>query len=70
MAGSVNKVILIDNLGADPEVRSLPSGDPVVNLSLATNRKWTDRDSGDRVASWWGVVCRTRSPRSTARSSR
>ncbi len=48
MAGSVNKVILIGNLGADPEVRSLSDGSPVVNLSLATNRRWTDSASGER----------------------
>jgi len=48
MSGSVNKVILIGNLGADPEVRSLSDGSPVVNLSLATNRRWTDQASGER----------------------
>lgn len=48
MAGSVNKVILIGNLGRDPEVRSLSDGSPVVNLSLATNETWTDRASGER----------------------
>jgi single-strand DNA-binding protein len=40
MAGSVNKVILIGNLGKDPEVRRLNSGDPVVNLSVATSESW------------------------------
>ena len=48
MTGSVNKVILLGNLGNDPEVRSLSDGSPVVNLSLATNRRWTDRASGER----------------------
>ena len=48
MSGSINKVILIGNLGADPEARSMPSGDPVVNLRLATNETWTDRASGER----------------------
>ncbi len=58
MAGSVNKVILIGNLGADPEVRSLSSGDPVVNLRLATNETWTDRASRERRerTEWHRVV--------------
>ena len=58
MAGSVNKVILIGNLGADPEVRSLSSGDPVVNIRLATNETWTDRASGERRerTEWHRVV--------------
>ena len=48
MAGSVNKVILIGNLGRDPEVRTLPSGDRVVSFSLATTESWRDRNSGER----------------------
>ena len=48
MAGSVNKVILIGNLGADPEVRSFPSGGRVCNLRLETSESWKDRDSGER----------------------
>ncbi len=48
MAGSVNKVILIGNLGRDPEVRRLPSGDPVVNLRIATSESWRDKQSGER----------------------
>ena len=48
MAGSVNKVILVGNLGKDPEVRSLPNGDKVCNLSLATSETWRDRNSGER----------------------
>ena len=48
MAGSVNKVILIGNLGRDPEVRQLPSGGKVANLSLATSESWRDRNSGER----------------------
>ena len=48
MAGSVNKVILIGNLGRDPEQRNLNDGSPVVNLSLATSERWTDRASGER----------------------
>ena len=48
MAGSVNKVILIGNLGADPEIRSLNSGDKVCNLSVATSDTWKDKQSGER----------------------
>jgi single-strand DNA-binding protein len=48
MAGSVNKVILIGNLGKDPESRRLPSGDPVVNLRVATTETWRDKQSGER----------------------
>ena len=45
---SVNKVILIGNIGKDPEVRYLPSGDAVANLTLATSENWTDKASGDK----------------------
>ena len=45
---SVNKVILIGNIGKDPEVRYLPSGDAVANLTLATSENWTDKTSGDK----------------------
>ena len=48
MAGSVNKVILIGNLGADPEVRSFPNGGQVCSLRLATSETWKDRNSGER----------------------
>jgi len=48
MAGSVNKVILIGNLGRDPEVRSFPSGGKVVNLRIATSETWKDRNTGER----------------------
>ena len=48
MAGSVNKVILIGNLGADPEVRNFPNGGKVCNLSLATSENWKDRNTGER----------------------
>ena len=48
MAGSVNKVILVGNLGKDPEVRRMTSGDPVVNLSIATSESWRDKASGER----------------------
>src|ERR1700753_3404040 len=58
MAGSVNKVILIGNLGADPEVRSLPSGGKVVNLRVATTDTWRDKNSGERKekTEWHRVV--------------
>lgn len=48
MAGSVNKVILIGNLGADPEVRTFSNGGKVVNLRIATSETWKDRNSGER----------------------
>ncbi|MEQ9640810.1 MAG: single-stranded DNA-binding protein [Alphaproteobacteria bacterium] len=48
MAGSVNKVILVGNLGRDPEVRHTQNGDPIVNLNLATSESWRDRQSGER----------------------
>ena len=48
MAGSVNKVILIGNLGADPEVRSFQNGGKVCNLSLATSETWKDKNTGER----------------------
>jgi single-strand DNA-binding protein len=48
MAGSVNKVILVGNLGRDPEVRSFPNGGKVVNLRIATSETWRDKASGER----------------------
>ena len=48
MAGSVNKVILVGNLGRDPEVRSFPNGGKVCNLRLATSENWRDKQSGER----------------------
>lgn len=48
MAGSVNKVILIGNLGRDPEVRSFQNGGKVCNLTVATSETWRDRNSGER----------------------
>jgi single-strand DNA-binding protein len=58
MAGSVNKVILVGNLGKDPEVRRLGSGEPVVNLSLATSESWKDKATGERKekTEWHRVV--------------
>ncbi|WP_312531004.1 single-stranded DNA-binding protein [Paracoccus sp. (in: a-proteobacteria)] len=48
MAGSVNKVILVGNLGQDPEVRNFPNGGKVANLRIATSETWKDRNSGER----------------------
>lgn len=48
MARGINKVILVGNLGADPEVRYMPSGGAVTNLSLATSESWTDKNTGQR----------------------
>jgi len=58
MAGSVNKVILIGNLGRDPEIRTLNSGDRVANLRIATSETWRDRQSGERKekTEWHQVV--------------
>ena len=58
MAGSVNKVILIGNLGKDPEVRTLQNGGKVANLSLATSESWRDKASGERKekTEWHRVV--------------
>lgn len=58
MAGSVNKVILVGNLGADPDVKRMSSGDPVVNLSVATSETWRDKASGERKerTEWHRVV--------------
>jgi single-strand DNA-binding protein len=54
----VNKVILIGNLGRDPEVRSTTSGMPVANFSLATNRRWKDRDGNrQEQTEWHNIVC-------------
>ena len=58
MAGSVNKVTLIGNLGRDPEIRSLGSGDRVANLAVATSESWRDKMSGERKerTEWHRVV--------------
>ena len=56
MAGSVNKVILVGNLGADPEARSLGSGGEVVNLRLATTESWNDRDGQRQERTEWHRV--------------
>ncbi len=58
MAGSVNKVILVGNLGNDPDVRTMQSGDKVVNLSIATSESWKDKATGERKENtqWHRVV--------------
>lgn len=58
MAGSVNKVILVGNLGADPEIRRTQSNDPIVNLRIATSETWRDRNTGERRerTEWHNVV--------------
>jgi len=58
MAGSVNKVILVGNLGADPEARSLNNGGEVVNIRVATSESWSDKSSGQRQerTEWHNVV--------------
>ena len=58
MAGSVNKVILIGNLGADPEIRRTQDGRPIANLRIATSESWRDKNSGERKekTEWHQVV--------------
>ncbi|MFV0295828.1 MAG: single-stranded DNA-binding protein [Hyphomicrobiaceae bacterium] len=58
MAGSVNKVILVGNLGADPEIRRTQDGRPIANLRIATSETWRDRNSGERRerTEWHRVV--------------
>ncbi len=58
MAGSVNKVILVGNLGADPEIRQTKDGRPVAQLSIATSENWKDRNTGERreKTEWHRVV--------------
>ena len=58
MAGSLNRVMLIGNLGADPEIKRLNSGDTVVNLRIATSESWRDKQSGERrEKTEWHQVC-------------
>lgn len=59
MAGSVNKVLIIGNLGRDPEIRSTNDGKPIANLSVATSESWRDKSSGERreKTEWHRVVC-------------
>lgn len=58
MAGSVNRVIIIGNLGADPEIKNMTSGKPVCNLRVATSESWKDRQTGERRerSEWHRVV--------------
>ena len=58
MAGSVNKVILVGNVGVDPDIRNMQSGDRVANLSLATSESWKDKSTGERQerTQWHRVV--------------
>lgn len=58
MAGSVNKVILIGNVGADPEIRRTQDGRPIANLRIATSEQWRDRNSGERreKTEWHNIV--------------
>lgn len=58
MAGSVNKVILVGNLGADPEIRRTQDGRPIANLSVATSDSWRDKNTGERreKTEWHRVV--------------
>ena len=58
MAGSVNKVILVGNLGRDPESRRMPSGDSMVTFSVATSESWRDKSTGERKeqTEWHNVV--------------
>lgn len=58
MSQGVNKVTLLGNLGADPEIRYMPSGDPIANLSIATSTSWKDRQTGERRehTEWHRVV--------------
>jgi single-strand DNA-binding protein len=63
MSGSVNKVIIVGNLGRDPEVRSFPNGGKVVNLRIATSETWKDKASGDRKErTEWHSVAITNEP--------
>ena len=68
MAGSVNKVTLVGNLGKDPESRSFQNGGKVVNLTVATSETWTDRNSGERKekTEWHKVVIKNEKVADTA----
>ena len=58
MARGINKVILVGNLGKDPETRYMPSGKAVTNFSIATSESWTDKQSGDKQerTEWHNIV--------------
>ncbi|MEL6751726.1 MAG: single-stranded DNA-binding protein, partial [Pseudomonadota bacterium] len=59
MAGSVNKVILIGNLGRDPEIRRTQDGKAIANFSIATSETWKDRNTGERreKTEWHRIAC-------------
>ena len=59
MSGSVNKVLIIGNLGADPEIRNFPAGGRVLSLSVATSENWKDKNTGERreKTEWHSVSC-------------
>ncbi len=61
MSGSVNKVILLGNVGRDPEVKSFPNGGMIASFSLATSERWTDKQSGEKKerTEWHTVVARS-----------
>jgi single-strand DNA-binding protein len=61
MAGSVNKVIIVGNVGKDPEVKSFPNGGKIVEFSVATSERWTDKSSGEKKerTEWHRVVVRS-----------
>ena len=58
MARGINKVIIVGNLGADPDSRAMPSGNAVTNISVATSESWNDRDTGEKQekTEWHRVV--------------
>ena len=59
MSGAVNKVLIIGNLGADPEIRNFPAGGRVLSLSVATSENWKDKNTGERreKTEWHSVSC-------------
>lgn len=59
MSGSVNKVILVGNVGADPEIRRTQDGRPIANIRLATSESWKDKNTGERreKTEWHRIVC-------------
>lgn len=59
MSGSVNKVILVGNVGADPEIRRNQQGNPIANIRLATSEQWRDKNTGERKerSDWHTIVC-------------
>lgn len=59
MAGSLNKCCLLGNVGKDPEIKTMQSGDQIANLSIATSESWTDKNSGEKKerTEWHRIVC-------------